>query len=307
VKTLRPGIGALGPSFVLVWSSGYVVGALATRHSAPLAITLWRFVIAAAVLGVLAWWRREVWPTAPRALALTALAGVVMYGVQFCSLYQALADGMPAATTALVACSAPLVVAVAGALLGWDRLGRRQWAGVLLGVVGVATTVSDRLGRPPSLHALLWTLLGLSGLAAGSLLQGRLVGLGGATALTSVQVAAGAAATAVVAPLAGPVTIPMTVPALTTFAWLALVTGIGAPLLLFALIARRGATQGTSLLFVVPGVTALVGWPLLGQPVGAVAVVGLLVAGVGLWLGRARPATATTRRTADRREPVPAR
>jgi hypothetical protein len=58
---------------------------------------------------------------------------------------------------------------------------------------------------------------------------------------------------------------------------------------------------------VVPGVTALVGWPLLGQPVGAVAVVGLLVAGVGLWLGRARPPTATTRRTADRREPVPVR
>jgi drug/metabolite transporter (DMT)-like permease len=307
VKALRLGSSALGPSFVLVWSSGYVVGSLATRHSAPLAITLWRFVIAAAVLGALAWWRRESWPSTPRAIGLTAVAGVVMYGVQFCSLYQALADGMPAATTALVACSAPLVVAVAGALLGWDRLSGRQWAGVLLGVVGVATTVSDRLGRPPSLHALLWTLLGLGGLAAGSLLQGRLVGLGGATALTAVQVAAGAVATAVVAPLAGPVTIPMTVPALTTFAWLALVTGVGAPLLLFALIARRGATQGTSLLFVVPGVTALVGWPLLGQPVGGVAVVGLLVAAVGLWLGRRRPAAVTARRTAERREPVVAR
>jgi drug/metabolite transporter (DMT)-like permease len=306
MKSLRSGSGVLGPSFVLVWTSGYVVGALATRYSAPFAITLWRFVIAAAVLGALAWRRHEAWPTAPRALGLTLLAGLVMYAVQFCALYQALADGMPAATTALVACSAPLVVAVAGALLGWDRLSRRQWTGVLIGVAGVATTLSDRLGRPPSVEAMLWTVLGLGGLAAGSLLQGRLVGLAGPTALTAVQVATGAVATAVVAPLAGPVTIPMTMPALTTFAWLALVTGIGGPLLLFGLIARGGATRGTSLLFVVPGVTALVAWPLLGQPVGGVAVLGLLVAAVGLWPAR-RPAAVTTRRTAQRREPVAAR
>jgi drug/metabolite transporter (DMT)-like permease len=306
MKSLPSGSGVLGPSFVLVWSSGYVVGALATRYSAPFAITLWRFVIAAAVLGALAWRRHEAWPTAPRALGLTLLAGLVMYAVQFCALYQALADGMPAATTALVACSAPLVVAVAGALLGWDRLSRRQWTGVLIGVAGVATTLSDRLGRPPSVEAMLWTVLGLGGLAAGSLLQGRLVGLGGPSALTAVQVAVGAVATAAVAPLAGPVTIPMTMPALTTFAWLALVTGIGGPLLLFGLIARGGATRGTSLLFVVPGVTALVAWPLLGQPVGGVAVQGLLVAAVGLWLAR-RPAAVPTRRTSQRQDPVAAR
>jgi drug/metabolite transporter (DMT)-like permease len=306
MNSLHNRVNALGPSFVLVWSSGYVVGALATRYSAPFAITLWRFVIAGAALGALAWRRHEAWPTGARALGLTLLAGLVMYAVQFCALYQALADGMPAATTALVACSAPLVVAVAGALLGWDRLSRRQWTGVLIGVAGVATTVSDRLGRPPSVQALLWTVLGLGGLAAGSLLQGRLVGLGGPTALTAVQVAVGAVATAVVAPLAGPIMIPITMPALTTFAWLALVTGIGGPLLLFALIARAGATRGTSLLFVVPGVTALVAWPLLGQPVGRVAVLGLLVAAVGLWLAR-RPAAVTTRRTSQRPEPVAAR
>ncbi len=120
------------------------------------------------------------------------------------------------------------------------------------------------------------------------------------------QVAAAAVATAVVAPLAGPVAIPMTVPALTSFAWLALVAGVGAPLMLFALIARRGPTQGTSLLFLVPAVTALAGWPLLGEQVGGVAVLGLVVAALGLWLGRRRPAAVTTRRTVERPEPVAA-
>jgi drug/metabolite transporter (DMT)-like permease len=303
VKALRS-VDPLAPSFVLLWTSGYVGGSIATRHAPPFTITLWRFVLSAVVLTMLAWWRQESWPRTPRALALTSAAGVVMYAVQFCALYEGLAEGMPAATTALIACSAPLLVAVAGAALRWDRLTGLQWLGIMLGVAGVATTVSDRLGRPPSVQALLWTLLGLAGLAAGSLMQTRLVGLGDATALTAVQVGAGVVVTAVVAPLAGPLTIPATLPAWGSFLWLALVTGIGGPLLLFALIARRGPTQGTTLLFLVPGTTALAAWPLLGEAVGPVAVVGLAVAALGLWLGRSRPEARPRPGAPERHEPL---
>ena len=142
------------------------------------------------------------------------MTGVVAFTVQFTALYQGLADGMPAATTALIACSAPLVVAVVGAALGWDRLTGRQWLGVLLGVLGVVVTLSDRLGRPPSATALVWTLIGLGGLAGGSLLQGRLLGRGGPTALTAVQVAAAAVTTAFWAPFGGSLSIPETASAL---------------------------------------------------------------------------------------------
>jgi hypothetical protein len=123
------------------------------------------------------------------------------------------------------------------------------------------------------------------------LLQGRLLGRGGPTALTAVQVAAAAVATAFWAPFAGSLSIPVTTSALTSFGWLALVAGVIGPLLLLALIQRHGATRGTSLLFLVPSVTAFLGWALLRQPVGVVALVGFAVAGFGLWLGRRTPAT----------------
>jgi drug/metabolite transporter (DMT)-like permease len=301
VKSLRPGQDLLAPSFVALWSSGYVVGSVAARSISPLTVTLWRFVVSAAVLAAIAGYRRERWPRGLRDVAFTAVTGLVAFGVQFTALYRGLADGMPAATTALIACSAPLVVAVAGVLLGWDRLTGRQWLGVLLGVAGVAVTLSDRLGRPPSAAALVWTLVGLGGLAGGSLLQARLLGRGGPTALTAVQVMAGAVATAFWAPFAGSLRIPGTVPALTSFGWLALVAGVVGPLLLLAMIQRHGPTRGTSLLFLVPSVTAFLGWALLREPVGPVALLGLAVAGLGLWLGRRTPARMAT----PAREPVP--
>jgi drug/metabolite transporter (DMT)-like permease len=293
VKTLRTDSDLLAPSFVALWSSGYVVGSVATRSIAPLTVTLWRFVISAVVLAGIALYRHETWPVRPRDVGFVAVTGVVAFTVQFTALYRGLADGMPAATTALIACSAPLVVAVAGAALGWDRLSGRQWLGVLLGVAGVVVTLSDRLGRPPSAGALAWTVIGLGGLAGGSLLQGRLLGRGGPTALTAVQVAAGAVATAFWAPFAGSLRIPVTTSALTSFGWLALVAGVVGPLLLLALIQRHGPTRGTSLLFLVPSVTAFFGWALLREPVGVVALLGLAIAGLGLWLGRRTPAPVT--------------
>lgn len=291
MKTLLGSWDPLGPSFVLLWSSGYVVGHVATEDIAPLTVTLWRFVISAALLAVIAWWRRERWPRTPRDLAFTLVTGVVAFAVQFCALYQALADGTPAATVALFACSSPMLVAVVGAGLGWDVLSGRQWLGVALGVVGVVVTLSDRLGRPPTLGAWGWVLLGTGGLAGGSLLQARLLGRGGPTALTAIQVAAGAGVSAVWAPFAGSLAIPAEVSAWASFSWLAVVAGVVGPLMLLALISRHGPTRGTSLLFLVPAVTAMVGWVLLREHVGAVAVLGLVVAGFGLWLGRRRTAT----------------
>ena len=189
----------LSVAFVLVWSSGYVVAGLAVRDIAPLAITFWRFVAAATLLGVVAVLRRERWPRG-RALWSAAGIGVLIFGVQFGPLYYGIAKGVPAGTTALIACSAPLLVAVFSVLLGWERLAGRQWVGVGLGVVGVAITLADRVGRPTHVLDLGWTVLGLLGLASGTMLQGHAQFQAGRTAIATVEIAAGAVVVGILAP-----------------------------------------------------------------------------------------------------------
>jgi drug/metabolite transporter (DMT)-like permease len=281
MKSLR--VDVLGVAFVLIWSSGYLVGALATEVIAPLAVTLWRFVLAALVLAAIARVRGEHWPRG-RELARVLAVGVPMFAVQFGALYTALAEGMPASTTSLIACSSPLLVAAIGVAARWERLTTTQWTGVGIGLAGLIITLADRVSRPPSAAALAWTLLGLAALATGTVMQSRLRPQAGPTAIASVEVAAGAVVIAAWAPLRGPVSMPLTGHALGAFAWLALVAGVGAPLLLFALIRQRGATRASSYLFIVPAVTALGAWPVLGIPIEPTTVLGLTVSAVGLWL-----------------------
>jgi drug/metabolite transporter (DMT)-like permease len=279
----------LPAAFVLLWSSAYIAGAIATPAIAPLTVTLWRFVIAGALLALIAWRRHEVWPRGRRELGGAIATGVLLFGVQFGALYLGLAQHMPAATTALIACSAPLFVALASASFGWERLSARRWIGVVIGLTGVVVTLSDRLGRPPSGAALACTLLGLVGLVAGTMLQGRMKFRSGPAAVAAVELLVSAAVIAFVAPFAGPLSIPGTPVVLAAFAFIVLLAGVGAPLLLFALIRTRGATAASSLLFIVPALTALEGWLVLGSRIGLSAIAGLAISALGLWLGRAMP------------------
>jgi drug/metabolite transporter (DMT)-like permease len=282
MKSLR--VDLAGSAFVLVWSSGYVVGAMAASSAPPLAVTLWRFVIATVVFAVLAWRVGDAWPRGRTELARVSLAGVLLFGVQFAAIYLGLAAGMPAGTVALIACSSPLLVAAIGVMARWDRLSTRQWIGVVLGAVGVAVTLADRVGMPSGFAAPAWTFLGLAGLTAGTLLHSRLSPATGRYALPAVELAAATAVLAVWAPLHGPLAIPITEKAMTSFLWLATISGVGAPLLLFHLIRTHGATRASSRLFLVPAVAAIAAWPLLGTPIAPVTIAGLALSAVGLRL-----------------------
>lgn len=288
---------SLPVAFVALWSSAYVAGAVAVPAIAPLTVTLWRFVIAGALLALIAWRRRERWPISRREFGGAVAAGVLLFGLQFGALYIGLAQGMPASTTAMIACSASLFVALASATLGWERVSARRWVGAVIGLSGVVVTLSDRLGRPPSGSALAWTLLGLAGLVGGTMLQGRMKFQAGPAAIAAIELLVSAALIACIAPFFGSLAIPQTPSVVAAFAFIVLLAGVGAPLLLFALIRRRGATSASSLLFIVPPLTALEGWLVLGSRIGPAAVTGLAIAALGLWLSRVTPPRATAVQT----------
>ena len=194
---------------------------------------------------------------------------MLLFAVQFGGLYTGMALGTPAGTTALIACSSPLLVAAVGALLGWDRLTPRAGLGIGLGVVGVAVTLADRLGRPPTVAALAWTLLGLAGLAAGTVLQGRLRSTAGPAALAGDRDRRRRRGDGGLGTAAGSLAVPATHAKRSSHcsgsrssrAWSARCCSSD-------LIRERGAARASSLLFVVPAVTALAAWPILGTPVG---------------------------------------
>lgn len=295
---------ALGPVFVLLWSSGYFAGAIATRSAPPFALTVWRFLLAAVLLAGVAAVTRAPWPRTQKAWRDLVITGVLLQGVQFGAAYGALALGVPVGLGALVLCLSPALVAVlSGPVLG-ERLGRAGWWGSALALAGALVAGLHHLltvgGSPAGLGLL---VLGLAGFAAGTLYQKRAGGSMDLRTGTAIQLLAGGVAVLPVALLTEHgLPLPSTGSGLAALAWIVVVNSIAGAILLFVLL-RRGTGAGVSgLLYLVPPVTAVLAVPVLGQPLELATIVGLALTLAGVVL--VNRAT-TPRRSTDLRLPRP--
>ncbi|WP_169809394.1 DMT family transporter [Actinomadura chibensis] len=271
--------------FVPIWSSGYLAGTIGARSGASLALVAWRFLAAFAVLGAVSLATRAPWPKDRRVYAHLLVTGVLLQTVQLGGVFFGLGHGVPAGLSALILSACPLIVAAVAVPVFAERLTGRQWAGLALGLAGVVVCVSGNVsGGGASGAGCAYTGLALAGLAAGTLYQKR---FGGAVDLrtgTAVQLLGATVTTFPLAMAHGGLRMPLTSAALGSLAWLAVVNSIGALILLFVLLRRGTGGAATSLLYLVPPVTAVLAVPVLGQALTASVLLGMAVSGTGVLL-----------------------
>lgn len=267
----------------LFWTSGYIVGALAAAHTPALTFSFWRLLVAAPLMGAIALASGARWPRGVE-LGWVALAGLLLQAVQFTGVYTALEVGVPAGLVALLAGTSPVLVAVGGSLLFDERLDRRQWIGSAIGVLGVVFAVADEMQGALTVGGLLLALLGVAGLASGTLVQRFHVSSVDPRAANTVQLAVSAAFMAIVAALGPGFAVPLTYAALAPIAWLTFGLSIAAILLFFWLLRRQKGGEATSFLYVVPSLTAIVAVPVLDQSLNPGVIVGLALSLVGVYL-----------------------
>ena len=276
--------GAFVAVFVLVWSSGFIAGTIGIRHGPELALIPWRFSTALAVLGIITLATRAPWPRQPRVYLHLLVTGVLLQTTQLAGVYLGLGHGVPAGLSSLILSLCPLIVAAASVPIFLERMTGRQWLGLGLGLTGVLVSLSDNVSGRGELIGYAFTVLALAGFAAGTLYQkkfGQAVDL--RTAIT-VQLIGATATAFPLAALHGGLDLPLTAPVLGSLAWLATVNSIGSFALLFALLRRRSGGVATSLLYLVPPVTALLAAAFLGESLAISVLVGMAVSGAGVLL-----------------------
>jgi len=280
------------PVFVVLWSTGFVVARLAEKHAAALDFLCLRLGITALVLAFWAVWVRAPWPSR-RIFGHLVVAGLLVQASYLGGVWLAIEGGMPAGLTALIVNLQPVLTAMVAPWWLAERIVPKAWVGLLLGFAGVAMVVAHRMAAD-SLRggSLLYCLLALFGITAGSLWQKRFLPAFDLRTGTCIQYAA---SLFVLVPLAivfdrRPVVWhPEMIGALL---WSVFGLSIGAIFLMFLLIRRGEATRIASLFYLVPPTTAWMAWVLFDEGFGMVAALGMLVTALGVWLvqtNRAQP------------------
>lgn len=271
--------------FVLFWSTGFIVARYGTRDASPLAFLAVRLVVAAAVLAAIAVLTRAPRPDRPTSW-WAAIAGVGMHALYLGGVFVAIDWGMPSGISALIAGLHPVVVTVAARALLGERVSRAQWAGIGLGIGGVAVVVAERLAANAggvTAANLAASAVSVVGMCGGTLVQrrhGREMPLLWGTV---VQYSASSAVLAVGAWAMG-WHFAVTQQSVLALGWAVVVLSLGAVLLMLWLLQRKAAAQVSSLFFLTPALSTVEGAVLFGERLSPAAVAALVVALCGVAL-----------------------
>ena len=266
--------------FVLMWATGFVVARLSAPHADPLTFLTIRFPIAGVIFAAIALALSAPWP-GPRQAFHATVAGAFLHGGYLGPVYWAVAHGMPAGVSALIVGLQPLMTAIIAAWLVKETIALRHWFGLAVGILGVALVVSPKLqsgfsgGITPVTTAV--NVFGALSISFGTVYQKRFA--------TALNLASGGAWQYVGATLA--VGIPALLMEQMRFdgsfnAWFALgwsvvVLSLGAITLLMLLIRLGDVGRVASLIFLVPGVSALMAYFLFGETLTPVQILGMAV------------------------------
>lgn len=270
MSTAAPGV-----LFVLLWSSGYVVGAIGVEAAAPFALLSLRFGLAALVAVPLAL-RVPDWRSAR--FGRLAAIGLTTQVIQFGGCYSGLALGVHPALAALVMLGlSPLVSTAIAGRLGMERPARRTWAALGLGALGVAISVAPEVGDARVGLGVALTVVGMLGLVAGTILQKRWGPSGDLRVSAAVQAVTATAVVLPVTALTGGMHLHASVQLAWSVAWLAWPLSIGAAILLGHLLSRHDVSLVSALLLVVPASTTLLALVLLGDAPHPLSLLGMAV------------------------------
>ena len=274
-------LATLAPAmFVVLWATGFVVAKLSAGHVAPVWFLALRFPAAMVFMLALALWQRAYWPT-PRLAFHAAITGVFMHGLYLAPLYWVVAHGMPAGVIALITGLQPLITAFMAVPLLGEKVASRHWLGLMIGLCGVAVVLLPKLsfallgGITPLTTAL--AVFGTASISLGTVYQKKFAS-GIALSTGGVWQYVGASLTVLLISLViGDYGFDGTLQAWGALGWAVIVLSIFTVLLMVWLINRGAVSRLSSLMFLVPGVSALMTYLLFDERLSLIQLLGMAV------------------------------
>ena len=278
-------VAAIPAVFVFLWSTGFIGAKYGLPYAEPGVFLAIRHSIVAAVMVAIAVLFRAPWPQSWQAVAHLAIIGILLHAIYLGGVFFSISLGVDAGVSALITGLQPVVVAVlAGPLLG-ERQTPRQWFGFVLGLIGVALVVQNKLDLGAgTVFGMTLSAIALLGMAFGTLYQKRFGQEMDLRSGSAIQFTAAAIVMWLVSFVFEEGHVSWTGEFIFAMFWLCVVLSFGAVSLLYLMIRKGAASKVSSLMYMVPPTAAVIAYFMFGETLSSVALVGMAVAVIGVAL-----------------------
>jgi len=271
--------------FLLLWSAGFGVAKLGLQHAEPLTLLALRYTCVLALLLPLALIVRPPLPKTPRAWGDVAVTGFLIQVVYFGLCYVAMKSGVSAGAVAIIVCLQPILVALSAPYLVGEATSGKGWLGLALGLCGAAIAILSRSGiQAENPVGIALAFVALFGITAGTLYEKRFGVSQHPITANLIQYGVGAAFTLPAAYLTEGMVVRWDAQFVWVLGYLVIGNSILAISLLLAMIRAGDVSRVSALFYLVPALSALFAWPMLGEVMPPLAWAGMALAAVGVAL-----------------------
>ncbi len=270
--------------FVLIWSTGFVAAKYGLPYAEPFTLLSYRNGLTLIVLFIIMQVKKSIWPSSGWAFIHLMVTGLLIHGVYLGGVFQAIKWEIPIGLTAMIIGLQPLVMAFIAVIILHERIIRKQWIGLIIGLLGLYLVLFEKFDLAIegfftgfSFLAVLAVFGSLVGISLGTIYQKRFCSDMDLISGTLIQYL-GAFILCIIMSLCFETgDILWTNAFMITLAWQVFGLSIGAVLLLMTMIKQDALARVGSYFYLVPVLVAIQAWYLFDETMNFISIIGVLL------------------------------
>ena len=271
-------------AFIILWSSAFVSGQFIVQSASPFASLTFRFFIVGICFLIFSYYLREKIFVKFNLAIQACITGILFHGFYLGGVFFSYSVGLSATLSALIVGLQPVLTNILSGPILKERITFIQWIGILFGFIGTILVIGYDIGGKIPIIGLVASIVALLGATIATIWQKKITSNLTLSVNNFYQAFAASIFLFIISVIFEVPSINFDTRFNLSMGWQIIMVSFGAYAILMYLIKTGTASKTSSLFFLVPPVTAIMAWLVLGEKLSIIDIIGLLICAFGVYI-----------------------
>lgn len=274
--------------FIILWASAFVTSKAIVDDSSPFAALSFRFGLVSLGFFIFCVFTNSKIILSFNDFIKASIIGICFHGLYLGGVFYAISENLSVGITAIIVSLQPILTAIFAGPFLKELVTWKQWVGIMLGFFGTLLVIGMDIGESIPIIGLIASLIGLTAITSGTLLQRKIGGNIPLATSNLYQAFSAFIFLLTITFLFEKSFINFSLNFILSMSWQVIFVSFGAFTILQYLINTGTASRTATLFFLVPPVSVVMAWLFLNEKMTILDISGLIIATLGVYIATRR-------------------
>ena len=274
--------------FIILWASAFVTSKAIVDDSSPFAALSFRFGLVSLGFFIFCIFTNSKIILSFNDFIKASIIGICFHGLYLGGVFYAISENLSVGITAIIVSLQPILTAIFAGPFLKEVVTWKQWVGIMLGFFGTLLVIGMDIGESIPIIGLIASLIGLTAITSGTLLQRKIGGNIPLATSNLYQAFSAFIFLLMITFLFEKSFINFSLNFILSMSWQVIFVSFGAFTILQYLINTGTASRTATLFFLVQPVSVVMAWLFLNEKMTILDIGGLIIATLGVYIATRR-------------------